>query len=123
MIKLKQLFKKVVNSVKKIFIKDKLKTLPEGQLQYEVSQGSISLEELRKKEENELYENVKTGKIPLNSLLITDLVKVLAISKEELNVEDESFKKIKTESSLIVDKLKLLENARKGLVNSNTKLP
>lgn len=120
MIKLKQLFKKVVNSVKKIFVKDKLKTLPEGNFQYETAPAGISLEELRIKEENELYENVKTGKIPLNSLLITDLVKVLAISKEELNVEDESFKKLKTEGSLITDKLKLLENARKGLLNINT---
>lgn len=120
MIKLKQLFKKLVNSVKKVFIKDKLKTLPEGNFQYETAPAGISLEELRIKEENELYENVKTGKIPLNSLLITDLVKVLAISKEELNVEDESFKKLKTEGSLITDKLKLLENARKGLLNINT---
>lgn len=120
MIKLKQLFKKVVNSVKKIFVKDKLKTLPEGNFQYETAPAGISLEELRIKEENELYENVKTGKIPLNSLLITDLVKVLAISKEELNVEDESFKKLKTEGSLITDKLKLLENARKGLLNINS---
>lgn len=120
MIKLKQLFKKVVNTVKKMFIKDKLKTLPEGQPQYETWQGNKNLEELKRKEENELYENVKRGKIPLNSLLITDLVKVLAISKEELEEEDKNFQKIKSEGSLIIDKLKVLENARKGLLNNNT---
>lgn len=120
MIKLKQLFKKVVNTVKKMFIKDKLKTLPEGQPQYETWQGNKNLEELKRKEENELYENVKSGKIPLNSLLITDLVKVLAISKEELEEEDKNFQKIKSEGSLIIDKLKVLENARKGLLNNNT---
>lgn len=120
MIKIKQLFKKVINSVKKMFFKNKVNMLPEGQAGYQENIESESKwEEFNRSEENEIYENVKKGKIPLNSLLITDLIKVLAISKEELNVEDENFKKIKTESSQINDKLKILESKKQGFL-SNT---
>lgn len=65
----------------------------------------------------EIYENLKKGIISLDDLMITDLIKVLAISKEELNIKDNKSSDLEIELLKIEQEYDLLKVENQRLSN------
>lgn len=65
----------------------------------------------------EIYENLKKGIISLDDLMITDLIKVLAISKESLNIKDNEINELKNELLNIEQEYDLLKTENQRLNN------
>ena len=84
--KIKVLFEKIKKYIIKILAKEKVLYFKENTFYDDYEQCNISQE---KKDFLELYQNVKKGYIPIENLLINDLIKVLAMSQEELSIEEQ----------------------------------
>lgn len=65
----------------------------------------------------EIYENLKKGIISLDDLMITDLIKVLVISKEELNIKDNKISDLEIELLKIEQEYDLLKAENQRLSN------
>lgn len=71
-----------------------------------------------KKEFFEIYENIKKGIISLEDLLVTDLIKVLAIMQEESQICESRIEEQKSENLKLEQEIKILKAENQSLQNN-----
>lgn len=113
--KISKLFEKIRRFLMKIFDKQSNLLLAENN---ELKKNNLLREDDNDKEEIfEIYENLKKGIISLDDLMITDLIKILVISKEELNIKDNKINNLENEMQKIEQEYALLEKENRRLNN------
>lgn len=105
--KISKLFEKIRIFLKNIFGRQNNLLLAENNKLQEDNLSEINDND--KEEFFEIYENFKKGIISLDDLMINDLIKVLAISKEELNIKDNKINDLENELLKIEQEYDLLK--------------
>lgn len=105
-----QIFEKIKNFLNKLFRKKDILLLVENNIQQEEIIEDNKQEE--KEEFFELYENVKKGIVSLDDLMITELIKILSISQEELNIKDREGNKIEIEIAEMNKEINMLKREK-----------
>lgn len=113
--KINKLFEKIRIFLKNIFGRQSNLLLAENNKLQEDNLSETNDND--KQEFFEIYENLKKGIISLDDLMITDLIKILAISKEELNIEDNKINDLENELLKIEQEFDLLKTENQRLSN------
>jgi len=98
--KLKVFIEKIKEFFNKLLCKEKHLLLKESNDGVEVSkyeEQDVKDIMTDKKEFFNLYQNIKSGDISLDNLMLEDLMKVLMISQEELKIADERISNLENE--------------------------
>lgn len=106
--KIKEIIDKIKNTFSKLFKKKEKLLICD--VKEEIIEDTKEFEIEEKEEFLEIYENVKNGLIPLESLLISDLIKVQTMLIEEGQIYDEKINERKSElANLRIKKEKLID--------------
>ena len=109
-----KLFEKIKMFLNNIFGRQNKLLLAENN---KLQENDLSKIDNDKEEFFEIYENLKKGIISLEDLMITDLIKVLAISKEELNIKENKINDLENELLKIEQEYDLLKAENQRLSN------
>lgn len=104
--RISKLFEKIKIFLNNIFGRQNKLLLGENN---NLQENDLSKIDNDKEEFFEIYENLKKGIILLDDLMINDLIKVLAISKEELNIKDNKINDLENELLKIEQEYDLLK--------------
>ena len=62
-----------------------------------------------KKEFFELYQNIKSGNIAIEDLMVTDMIKIMSMMQQEIDIYDKRIKSVESEILNTETEIKMLE--------------